>query len=242
MFEGNRISVVIAAAGLSSRMKTKVNKQFLNINSKPVLAHTLEAFSNCKIVDEIILVTQEIELENCRKNIVEKYKIDKIKDIVIGGSTREESVYNGLKRVSSNMDIVVSHDGARPFVEEEDIVNSIRAAMEEGACILGVPVKDTIKVVDGGLVEKTPNREKLWAIQTPQTFKKDIIMRAYEKAMRDGFRGTDDSSLVEHMGLDVKVIRGDYNNIKITTLEDMLIANSIVNNKDDIISGIEIAK
>lgn len=242
MLDGKKVSVVIAAAGLSSRMKTKVNKQFLNINSKPVLAHTLEAFSNCEEVDEIVLVTQEIELENCKKNIVEKYSIGKIKEIVIGGATREESVYNGLKKVSADTDIIISHDGARPFIKENHIIESIRVALDTGACILGVPVKDTIKVVEAGSVERTPKRDRLWAIQTPQTFKKNIIIEAYENAKRLGLSGTDDSSLVEYMGLDVKIIMGDYNNIKITTLEDMLIANSIVNNQEEIMSKIDFAR
>lgn len=232
MYEGNYISVVIAAAGLSSRMKTKVNKQFLNINSKPVLGHTLEAFENCSYIDEIILVTQEIELENCKKNIVNKYKLNKVKKIVIGGSTREESVYNGIREISDKTDIIISHDGARPFIKDKYIVNSIKYAIKNDACILGVPVKDTIKVIRDKKVEDTPEREKLWAIQTPQTFKREILEEAYKVAFETGFTGTDDSSLVENIGVDVKVIVGDYNNIKITTLEDMLLANSIVNDEE----------
>lgn len=240
MYENNYISVIIAAAGLSSRMKTKVNKQFLNINSKPVLAHTIEAFQNCDYIDEIILVTQEIELENCRKDIVEKYRFDKVKKIIIGGSTREESVYNGIKEISEMTDIIISHDGARPFIKNKYIVNSIKNAIENNACILGVPVKDTIKVVGDNKVEDTPKRDRLWAIQTPQTFKREILEKAYEKAFETGFTGTDDSSLVENIGVDVKVIVGDYNNIKITTLEDMIIANSIVS--DEIINEIALAR
>lgn len=232
MYRERFVSVVIAAAGLSSRMKTRINKQFLDINNKPVLAHTIGAFNSCDLVDEIILVCQELEIENCSKNIVARYGYDKVKKIIAGGPSREASVYRGLKVLDPKADIVLSHDGARPFISEEKIVDSILGVVEYRACVLGVPVKDTIKVVEKGQVYNTPNRDLLWAIQTPQSFEKDIILRAYENAFREGFQGTDDSFLVESMGIAVKVLMGDYNNIKITTIEDMLLADNIANRRD----------
>ena len=228
MYKDSRVSVIVAAAGLSRRMEGKVNKQFLEFRDKPVLAYTLEAFNKCKYIDEIVLISQAKEIENCKANILDKYKLDKVKKIVEGGSSRAESVYKGLEAVDSQTDLVVSHDGARPFIRVDLIEKSIEEAYKSGAAILGVPVKDTIKMVSDGLVDRTPNRDSLWAIQTPQVFKKHILEAAYENAREKNILGTDDSSFVEALGREVKIVPGDYNNIKITTVEDIAIGEQIV--------------
>lgn len=229
MYEGKYISVIIAAAGMSNRMGNKGNKQFILINNKPVLAHTIEKFEQSKYIDEIILVAKDDEIDYCRKEIVRKYKFNKISKIVRGGKERQDSVYNGILALNENTDIVLSHDGARPFVKDENILSGIKGVLEYGACVIGVPVKDTIKVVeDNKLISNTPKRDTLWAAQTPQCFTRDIIMEGYRKAIKDGVIGTDDSFLVERLGLEVKMILGSYENIKITTPEDLIIAESIL--------------
>jgi 2-C-methyl-D-erythritol 4-phosphate cytidylyltransferase len=232
MFRGQYVSVIIAAAGMSNRMGSKINKQFIYINNKPVLAHSIEKFQKCKYVDEIIVVAKEDEVDYCRKEIVKRYKFDKVSKIVRGGITRQDSVYNGILALDERTDIVLSHDGARPFVKVENIIDGIEGAFKHGACVVGVPVKDTIKVVkDDKNIDNTPKRDILWAAQTPQCFKKSVIMNGYKKAIEDGFIGTDDSSLVERLGIDVKMIMGSYENIKITTPEDLIIAESILKDK-----------
>lgn len=235
MYKDQYISVIIAAAGMSNRMGSKINKQFISINNKPILVHTLEKFEGCSYVDEIILVAKEDEIDYCRKEIIKRYNFNKVAKIIRGGKERQDSVYNGILALDEKTDIVLSHDGARPFVKIENIIDGIKGAYKDGACVVGVPVKDTIKVVESsnGIVE-TPKRDMLWAAQTPQCFKKEIIQEGYRKAIEDGYIGTDDSGLVERMGLDVKIIMGSYENIKITTPEDLILAESILQDMDNI--------
>lgn len=229
MYKGNYVSVIIAAAGMSNRMGSKTNKQFILMDGKPVLAHTIEKFERLKHIDEIILVAKEDEVDYCRKEIVKKYSFNKVSKIVKGGKERQDSVYNGILALNENSNIVLSHDGARPFIREETILDGIKGVLKYGACVIGVPVKDTIKVVkEYNNIVKTPKRETLWAAQTPQCFKKDILIEGYRKAVTDKFKGTDDSSFVERLGLEVKMIYGSYENIKITTPEDLIIAESIL--------------
>ncbi|KGG80109.1 2-C-methyl-D-erythritol 4-phosphate cytidylyltransferase [Caloranaerobacter azorensis H53214] len=226
---GKYISVIVPAAGMGKRMNSKINKQFIKIKDIPVLARTLMEFNKCDYIDEIIVVTRYDEIDFCQKEIIEKYKLDKVKKVIQGGKERQDSVYNGLKEVNKKSDIVLIHDGARPFVKRNIIEENIKFALEYGACVTGVPVKDTIKKVDlNGEIISTPNRKELWAIQTPQTFRYDLILKAYEKAKLDNFLGTDDSMLVERMGYKVKIVMGDYSNIKITTPEDLIIAETLV--------------
>lgn len=233
MYKSHYISVIIAAAGMSNRMGSKINKQFIFINNKPILAHTIEKFERCKYVDEIIVVAKESEIDYCRKEIIKRYGFNKVSKIVKGGMERQDSVYNGILALNEKTDIVLSHDGARPFVKIKNIIDGIDGAVKHGACVVGVPVKDTIKVVgDNNGIDKTPKRKALWAAQTPQCFKKDILIEGYRKAMEDNFVGTDDSVLVERLGLNVKMIMGSYENIKITTPEDLIIAESILKDKD----------
>jgi len=236
MYKGQYVSAIIAAAGMSNRMKSKINKQFININGKPILAHTLEKFQRCKYIDEIIVVAREDEINYCKREIVKRYGFNKVTKIVRGGKERQDSVYNGILALNGKTDIVVSHDGARPFVKVKNIVDSIKGASKYGACVIGTPVKYTIKVVKDENIDHTPKRDLLWAAQTPQSFKKDILMEGYRRAIEDNFVGTDDSVLVERLGIDVKVIMGSYENIKITTPEDIIIAESILKDKWQIYS------
>lgn len=237
MYKNNYVSVIIAAAGMSNRMGSKMNKQFIAIDGKPILAHTIEKFENSRFIDEIILISKEEEIEYCRKEIVKKYKFNKITNIIRGGKERQDSVYNGILALDERSSIVLIHDGARPFVKNENIEDGIKSVIKDGACVIGVPVKDTIKVVGANeIIDNTPRRSMLWAAQTPQCFLKDLIIRGYEKAISDNFLGTDDSSIVERLGYDVKMIMGSYENIKITTPEDLILAESLFKDKDRIYS------
>ncbi len=223
-----QVCAVIAAGGQGKRMNSNVSKQFLTIKGHPILYYTLNKFEKMKILNEIILVVPPADVKYTKEQIIKKYGFKKTR-IVEGGKERQDSVYNGLKALPKDADIVVIHDGVRPFIPVKIIENSIEAAAECDAVGVAVPVKDTIKVVDDkSVVKTTPDRKALWAIQTPQTFKYDVIMKAYEKAMEDGFYGTDDTVLVERMGLPVKIIEGSYENIKITTPEDIIFAEAFV--------------
>ena len=221
-------SVVIVSAGRGSRMKADINKQFLKLQNKEVIAHTIDKFYNNENIGEIIVVVREDEAEFFKINIIEKYGYKNIK-IAFGGSERQDSVYNGLKMVDENCKIVLIHDGARPFVNNETIDSAIESAKENKCVIVGVPVKDTIKVIDeNNNVCDTPDRSTLWSIQTPQVFDYSLIMKAHEKAREDNYYGTDDSMLMEYFGQKVKVVEGSYNNIKITTPEDLKIGEEIL--------------
>lgn len=221
-------SVVIVSAGRGSRMKADINKQFLKIADKEVIAHTIDKFYNNENIGEIVIVLREDEKEFFQENIIDKYGYKNIK-IAFGGRERQDSVYNGLKELDKNCEIVLIHDGARPFVTNETIEKSIECARKYNCAIVGVPVKDTIKIVNkNNDVCDTPNRNTLWSIQTPQVFDYSLIMKAHEKAKCDEYYGTDDSMLMEYLGYNVKVVEGSYNNIKITTPEDLKIAEEIL--------------
>lgn len=235
MYKGHYVSVIIAAAGMSNRMGSKINKQFIWIEGKPILAHTIEKFEKSRYIDEIIIVTKEEEIEYCRKEIVKKYKFKKVNNIIRGGKERQDSVYNGILALNEKTDIVLTHDGARPFVEIKNIEDGIKGVIEFGACVIGVPVTDTIKVVaQDNTIESTPNRSKLWAAQTPQCFLKNILVDGYDKAIKDRYSATDDSSIVENAGHRVKMVMGNYKNIKITTPEDIIVAESLFKDKDSV--------
>lgn len=210
-------------------------KQFLPLAGKPVLARTLDPFERCPLVNAVVLVVGQEDLEFCLKEIVEKYQYKKISRIVPGGKTRQESVRNGMDAVPEDVEMVVIHDGVRPFVTREMIEESVRSAIRFQAVVVATPVKDTIKTVDaGGSIRETLDRNFLWQVQTPQTFQTRIIRDALRKAAEDGFLGTDDASLVERMGVKVHVVQGSYANIKITTPEDLLLATFLLqtNNPD----------
>lgn len=229
----NKITAIVLAAGSGSRMKSKTKKQFMEIKGKPVIWYSLFEFEKSR-VDEIILVTGKEDIDYCKKEIVEKYNLKKIKNVVAGGSERYESVCNGLKEVTGN--IVLIHDGARPLINNEIIERSIEGTIKSDACVVGVPVKDTIKRANKeGYIIDTPNRSELWITQTPQSFKTDLVKMAYKKMKEELEKGnttlniTDDAMVVEEFTTNqVRFVQGDYKNIKVTTPEDIDIAELFI--------------
>lgn len=229
-FIGN-VTAIITAAGNGTRMNSDINKLYIEIAGIPVLSRTIEAFQRCQEVDSIILVVNEKDINFCKHKIVEHYNFSKVKTLVSGGNERQNSVYKGLCAVREDCRIVLVHDGARPFVTNKNIVDCINAAKIYGACGVGVRLKDTIKICDQqGFVVSTPDRNILWSIQTPQGFAYNIIKDAHERAIKSNYIGTDDMVLVERLGTPVKIIEGNYQNIKITTPEDLVIGESIISN------------
>ena len=226
------VSVVVAAGGSSTRM-CGVDKLFAEISGIPVLAITLSALNSCRYVNEIILVTSEENIiaasELCRR-----YAFTKVTKIIKGGETRVQSVYNGVQEASREAEIIAVHDGARPFVTEKIIAGTVKAAAEYGAAAPFVPVKDTVKVGKGGFVSSTPDRSELFVIQTPQVFDSGLIKAALYNAIEKKLNITDDCSAVEAIGGTVKLVEGSYDNIKITTPEDLRIAEAIFNSEERI--------
>lgn len=226
MGEKLRCTAIIMAAGKGKRMQTAVSKQFLPVCGKEILAWTVDVFEKSPLVDTILLMASADGKEDVQ-HLWDSYGWKKVAAVLEGGKERQNSVANGLAAVGEETDIVLIHDGVRPFVTEEMIADSIVAAQAYGGAVIGVPAKDTIKVCSAdGLAVETPDRSTLWQIQTPQTFQRDLIVNAYEKADRDGFLGTDDASVAEFAGHQVKVVMGSYRNIKITTKEDLVIAEA----------------
>jgi len=220
---------IIPAGGSGKRMQGTLSKQYLLLNGIPVLVHTLRIFQKSPKIDEIFLIVPENDIEYARQHIVEKYGITKVSRILEGGRERQDSVRNGINALGRDDDIVVIHDGVRPFVTEEIVQAAFLEASRGKAVTVGVPVKDTVKSVDGqGWVTETPDRKSLWLIQTPQAFTRDVIKKAYEDAYRENYYGTDDASLVERTGVNVKVIHGSYDNIKITTKDDIVLAEILM--------------
>jgi 2-C-methyl-D-erythritol 4-phosphate cytidylyltransferase len=219
--------------GKSKRVGTTVvptpdhgKKQFYFLGGKPILAHTLDKFETCSVIRSVRLVVGQEDMDYCLKEIVEKYGFQKVSKIVPGGKRRQDSAKNGIDALPKDADIVAIHDGVRPLVTQTMIEDSIQSAARYGAVVFATPVKETIKMSKpDGTVLKTLDRESLWQIQTPQTFQVDVIREAHSRAMEDGFVGTDDASLVERMGGKVHILPGSYTNIKITTLEDLWVAN-----------------
>lgn len=202
-------------------------KNYLTLIDRPVLAHTLGVFEASPLVDSIILVVPHSDERFCREEIAWRYGLSKVAKIIAGGKERQDSVGNGLLE-AAGYGLIMVHDGARPLVTADMIENILKAASVYGAAIAAVPVKDTVKEGYGGLVSRTLPREGLWSVQTPQAFRSDIITGAFEKACKDGFTGTDESSLVERLGTPVRIVEGSYENIKITTEEDMVMAECIL--------------
>ncbi len=219
--------VIVLAAGQGKRMKAGKNKQFIDLEGKPVIIHTLSVFETDPWCKEIKLVINEKE-KDIFKELLDQYPIQKIKEIVIGGVERQDSVYNGLTSLKS-AEIVLVHDGARPFISREVIHNLVETASKEGAAIVGVPVKDTIKRVSReGVVEETVERSSLWSIQTPQAFRYPILKEAHEIAKTENYLGTDEASLVERIQVPVHIVEGEYENFKLTTPEDLLLAKAFL--------------
>lgn len=220
----SKVTAIVLAGGSGKRMNSAVKKQYIEINEVPLIVHTLLKFENSD-VDEIVCVAPEEDLDYFNKEVVDAYSIKKVSKVVAGGRERYESVYNALK-VINDCEIVLIHDGARPFVTNEVINENIKTAREKDACITAVPVKDTIKRIDqNGVVEESLKRDELWQVQTPQSFKYDLIRRAYDWLETKSKKGiTDDAMVAELYGVTVYVVKGSYYNIKVTTPDDIPLA------------------
>ncbi|MFH1413752.1 MAG: 2-C-methyl-D-erythritol 4-phosphate cytidylyltransferase [Candidatus Omnitrophota bacterium] len=229
------LSAIILAAGKGLRSKSKISKPLIKMNSKPIIFYSLKTLSSLTSIKDIVVVANTRNLKGII-NSISKYRIGKVHRIVYGGKRRQDSAYSGLKAIDKRTDLVLIHDVARPFVDKKTVIALIREAKRYGAAISGVPVKATIKgvarrsslVSRTQIVEKTLDRSRLWEIQTPQVFKKNLILKAYKKFNR--INVTDDAMLVEKLGRRVSIVHGSYNNIKITTPEDMVIAEAISRN------------
>jgi 2-C-methyl-D-erythritol 4-phosphate cytidylyltransferase len=224
---------LIPAAGMGKRMGASINKQYLRLGGVPIVARTISVFEQSPFIAGIYLVIPADEIPYCRENVVEACGFRKIVEIVPGGKERQNSVMNGLNAIrpkAGDDDVVVIHDGVRPFITPGLLKESIDIARTSDGALVAVPAKDTIKTVRDGIVTGTPPRESLWQAQTPQTFRFGVISEAHLAAEREGFIGTDDASLVERRGGRIRVARGDYRNIKITTPEDLILAEAFLAN------------
>ena len=229
----DNLRVVVAAAGQGSRMGTKTNKQFIMLNNKPVIAYSLDFFEKQDTVDEIIVVTSAKELEYCRHEIIEKNKYQKVSAVLTGGPQRQDSVWAALQYLAPDTDFVAVHDGARPLLSADVLSRLLAEAEEWGAAIPGVPSRDTIKMVNkDSFVRQTLDRNVIYSIQTPQVFKFKELFSAYKYADEEGFYATDDAALFEKYIGQVKVVEGDYDNIKITTPLDLIIVQNLLARMD----------
>jgi 2-C-methyl-D-erythritol 4-phosphate cytidylyltransferase len=228
-----KVNVIIAAAGYGKRFGGKTSKQLLLLEGKPILYYSLKVFEEIKSVSNICIVTNDVILDKI-KEIVTKYKFKKVKNIILGGEERQQSIYEGLKTINNKSDsIVLIHDSVRPFIDKSLVNSVIKSAGLYGSGIPSIPLKDTIKFSkDGSIFENTPDRKNLWAVQTPQGFKYSIIMKAHKKAVIDSFYGTDDASLLEHIGHKTKMVKGYEKNMKITTPIDLSFARLLIKNND----------
>ena len=223
-------TAIVLAAGQGKRMNSKVQKQFLLIKGKPVLYYSLSCFQNSREIEEIIVVTGKESINFCKQEIIEAYCFSKVKAVIPGGKVRYDSVYAGLCACEDS-DYVFIHDGARPFLSNDMIRRGKEAVLDYGACVIGMPSKDTIKIADeNGMVESTPSRNKVWNIQTPQIFSYTAIREAHEKARQQNMADiTDDAMVIERFGnMKIKLVEGSYENIKITTPEDIVVAEKIL--------------
>ena len=228
------IKAIIAAGGLGTRLKTVHPKPLAMLNGKPLLAYSAEVFDKSPLIDAVIIVTHEYHVLDV-EDVVRHYNFQKVQRVVIGGETRSASVYKGLEEAGEKADILVIHDGARPLIKPQTVQRAVEQCKLHGAAVVGVRVKPTIKKVDPSdlFVRETLNRAELWEIQTPQVFKREILWKAYaQKGMEDA---TDDAGLVERLGVPVKVVEGDYDNIKITTNEDLVLAEAFLNARANIL-------
>ena len=223
-------TAIVLAAGQGKRMHSKIQKQFLELQGYPVLYYSLKCFQESPLITDIVLVTGEESIAYCKTEIVEKYGFTKVKAVTAGGKERYDSVYAGLLQCE-DCEYVFIHDGARPFVTEEILQRGMEKVRETGACVVGMPSKDTVKIVDAcGVVEETPDRSRVWTVQTPQIFSYPLIRRTHESIRTKSMKNiTDDAMIVEkETGVSVAVSEGSYKNIKITTPEDLCIAEAFL--------------
>ena len=221
-----RCTAIVLAGGSGKRMGTKVQKQYLEIDGKPVLAYSLQVFQDSDIIDDIVLVVGEGQVEYCQEEIVNKYEITKVRRIVLGGIERFHSVWNGLQQIDGPGYVFI-HDGARPFIDHKMLYRVYQEVKVHKACVVGMPVKDTIKIADSEeYALETPDRSKVWMVQTPQVFENQLVKQAYKVLIEEKQAfATDDAMVVEtYSDCKVKLVQGSYENIKITTPEDLGIA------------------
>ena len=221
-----RNTAIVLAAGQGKRMHSKVQKQFLEIQGYPVLYYSLRCFQESPLIQDIVLVTGEESISYCKEEIVQKYGFTKVSAVIPGGKERYDSVYAGLCECR-DCEYVLIHDGARPFVTEEILKRGLQKVKETGACVIGMPSKDTVKVADeADFVSETPDRKRVWTVQTPQIFSYDLIKKAHESIRKKDMTAiTDDAMVVEQeSGVQVRLVEGSYQNIKITTPEDLDVA------------------
>lgn len=228
-----KVIALVPAAGMGKRMGADINKQYLLLAGKPIVAHTIQVMEDAPFIDDIYVIVPEAEIPYCREHVVERHSLSKVRRIVAGGAERQHSVLNGLRALAgaSDKDVVLIHDGVRPFISPAILKRSVETASIRDGALVAVPVKDTVKVVSEGIVRETPPRETLWLAQTPQAFPYSVIMAAHEIAEAERYLGTDDASLVEWMGKEVHIVMGDYRNIKITTPEDLVLAEAFLREK-----------
>jgi 2-C-methyl-D-erythritol 4-phosphate cytidylyltransferase len=217
-----KVFAIIPAAGSGTRIGGDVRKQFLLLKGKPIIVHTLQQFEHCPDVDEIALALPESAMSEMEM-IVKRFRLHKVSKMVMGGAKRQDSVCNVLNRLSlKESDIVFVHDGVRPFIETKRISHLLKVCKEYDAAVLAVQPKDTIRrSTGGGFFDQTLDRTALWLIQTPQVFRAKLLVKAFEKAKKDKFYSTDEAALVERLGVKIRIVEGSYDNIKITTPEDL---------------------
>lgn len=225
----SKICVLIPAAGEGSRLESSVKKPYLTLGQKPILARTIQQFEQNTGVDEIFVIVNEADFDICNTTVLEPYAFQKVRGLVAGGATRQLSVYNGMRALPADTDFVIVHDGVRPFVTDETIFACLDAAAAWGAAVAAVPAKETIKIANAeGFIVETPNRERLWTVQTPQVFRKSLLAEAHRTAAEKQLAATDDAVLIEQLGYPVKLVKGSYANLKITTPEDLRIAEAFL--------------
>lgn len=226
-----KVAAIIAAAGVGRRMGQEVPKPYLNLAGKPILAHTLAVFEGHPEIHEIAVVVHPLALEYCQEKVIDPYGFRKVLRLVPGGKERQDSVYHALKvlRQQEELEIILVHDGVRPFIDAHNIRQVIQVARTTGAAILARPAQDTVKRVnqDGQIIATLP-RGEMWLAQTPQAFQTRLLWKAFVEAYAEGFYGTDEASLVEHLEAPVTVIPGPLDNIKITTPEDLRLAEMLL--------------
>ena len=225
----SKVCTLIPAAGKGQRMAHALKKPYLKLAKKPILTHTIQRFEQNTAVDAIFVIVDKTDFNECRKTVLDPYPFTKVQQLVAGGETRQLSVYNGVRALSADVDFVIVHDGVRPFVTDETIFACLAAADECGAAVAAVPVKDTIKIADADcFITQTPARERLWAVQTPQVFRKSLLEEAHQIAEARQLTATDDAALVEQLGFPVKVVMGSDANLKITTPVDLRVAEVLL--------------
>jgi len=224
-----RVTAIVPAAGAGKRMGQAVSKPYLLIGGKPILSYALDALSRSDEIQEIIVVTRAEEIDLCKKDVVKRFDFSKVTAVVPGGEKRQDSVYRGLRSIKNETNIVLIHDGVRPFLSQMLLKEVIKCAAQFKSAIAAIPVKDTLKTVDKqGCVGKTISRNGIWHVQTPQAFEYHQLMEVYEKASKNNFYATDDAGLVERCGYPVKIVVGTPQNIKITMPEDLTMAEAIL--------------